>query len=92
MLLTFEKSAFRHGVSKDEVEEVLADPATEEFALEPSNQGNYRVMYVGFTIWGRLLEVGIECIHSPNQVFLHIFHANKVSRQFRSLFKEAKGK
>jgi len=92
VILTFDQAAFKHRITKDEIRELLADPATEEFELTPSRVGNYRIMYVGFTLMGRLLEVGIECVDAPEDVFLHVYHAQPATTQYRELYDKAKGR
>jgi hypothetical protein len=66
----------------------LADFATEEFELDMTD--SYRVMYVGFTFSGKLLEVGIECIDAPKNVFLHVYHAMPATSKYQMLFNRAK--
>jgi hypothetical protein len=87
VLLSFNRSAFNHGISEDELKETLADPSVREFELEPSIQGNYRVMYVGFTLAGKLLEVGVEC---TKETFIHVYHADKATAEYRMLYHEIK--
>jgi len=55
------ESLDRHGVSEQEADEVYA--TGKDFDLEPSNNGNDRIMVVGWTSAGRLLEVGIDTYH-----------------------------
>lgn len=87
MLLSFDQSAFKHGVSADEIQEVLADDNTIEIELEASAQGNYRIMYVGFTLAGKFLEVGVECVDADDKIFVHIYHANRTTAKFRAMYK-----
>ena len=90
MLLSYDINVFKHGISRERIEEVFADKKTEEFEMESSKSGNYRVMYVGYAYSDQLLEIGVECFESVNQVFLHVFHANRAGLYYRRLYKEAK--
>ncbi len=62
----------RHNVSTDEIVEVLRSPLTLTLELPPSNRGNYRVMWIGFTLNLRRLEIGIEYLPGDHD---HAFHA-----------------
>ena len=73
-----------HKVSQDEVNEVLRSDVTIERDLPPSKRGNERLMLVGFTNEGRLLELGIEFFHSEE--IMHIFHADDATKQYRTEF------
>jgi len=74
------ESLKRHDVSTDEIKEVLRSPLTVVVDLEPSNHGNYRVMWVGFTFNLRVLEIGIEYMPNDQE---HIFHAMDATKQYR---------
>jgi len=78
------KNLADHKVSQLEADEVLRSDVTAEFDLPPSQRGNERVMLVGFTGEGRLLELGIEFFHDEERV--HIFHADDATRPYRAEF------
>ncbi len=66
----------RHRVSKTECLEVLADPLKFRADQEESKRGNIRRMYVGKTVAGRTLEVGVEFLSNEK---LNIYHARKAT-------------
>jgi hypothetical protein len=76
------ESLDRHGVLPEEADDVLATGIWEE--MPPSERGNERLMFVGFTASGRLLEVGIEYFDHEERE--HIFHANDATTYYRKLF------
>jgi len=76
----------KHGVTTDEVDEVLFnDPL--DFDLEPSKDGNDRILFIGFTYAGRLLEVGVEYLHEEDE---HIFHGMDATKHYRNAFEKRK--
>jgi hypothetical protein len=79
------ESLDRHGVTEQEVDEVYA--SGKDFDLAPSDAGNDRIMVVGWTANGRLLEIGIE--YSP-QGDEHIFHGNEATKEYQLLFEKDK--
>lgn len=70
----------RHRVSRTECLEVLADPLKFRADQEESQRGNIRRMYVGRTIAGRALEVGVEFFPDGT---LNIYHARKAKRAMK---------
>lgn len=78
------ESLNRHGISVYESDEVIAHGIW--FEIEPSERGNNRLMFVGFTAEGRLLEVGIE--YFDDEDLEHIFHANDATESYRKLFSD----
>jgi hypothetical protein len=82
MLITYDYVNLRkHRVTTEEVDEVLAnDPLT--FQLSPSFSGNDRVMFVGFTYMGRLLEVGVEYVSNYHE---HVFHGMRATKLYRKV-------
>ncbi len=62
--MQFATAAFKHGVSRDQILEVYASGLTRTFPDGKSEQGNERVMMVGFDMAGTLLEIGMELL--PN--------------------------
>lgn len=75
----------KHGVTEEEADEVYA--SGKDFDLEPSSDGNDRLMIVGWTSRGRLLEIGIEYLASGNE---HIFHAIDATKYYRQLLEQDK--
>lgn len=79
------ESLDKHGITEEEADEVYA--TGKDFDLPPSGDGNDRIMVVGLTAIGRLLEVGIEYFPSGDE---HIFHASEATKQYRQLFERSK--
>ena len=75
----------KHKVSRDEVDEVLDGSMTAQSELAASDRGNQRVMLIGFTLHGRLLEVGIEFFANRD----HVFHANDATEKYRQEFERS---
>ena len=80
-----EESLRRHDVSISELNEVLRSPLTITIDLEPSKRGNFRVIWVGFTLNLRLLEIGIEYLPGDKE---RIFHAMEATKQCRRAFEK----
>lgn len=72
----------KHKVKIQEVDQVLdsRNLTTRVFDLSPARNGNERVMFVGLTMQGRLLEVGVEAISDEDE---HVFHAMSATKQYR---------
>ena len=49
------------------------------------NTKNLRIMFVGYNLAGRLLEIGIEY---KSEIRGYIFHAQSVSPKYRKLYEE----
>ena len=73
----------RHGVSIANVDEVIGTGIWEELPL--SVRGNERLMFIGFTSNGRLLEIGVEYF-DDNQIE-HVFHADDATNRNRIIFR-----
>lgn len=85
MLLSYNQGNLRKNkVTKDEVEQVILSDTTIDFQMTPSNFGNDRTMLVGFTLSGRILEIGIEFLPDT----LHVFHANDATKAYQQKFRE----
>lgn len=80
------ESLSSHVVSIAEADDVYA--TGKDFDLDPSECGNDRIMVVGWTASGRLLEVGIEYLPDGNE---HIFHASGATQEYENLFDRKKG-
>jgi hypothetical protein len=82
-----DESLKRRGVSRQDVDEVLAETnvSTREFELPLSSTDNPRTMFVGFNNSGRLFEIGIEF---EEKEILRVFHTQTVSPEFRRLYED----
>ena len=76
----------KHNVTAIEVDEVLSDPRTIWLDLGPSRDGNDRLMFIGLTKGGRVLEVGIELIGEGE----YVFHAMAASEHYLKEFNDAR--
>ncbi|MCC7527895.1 MAG: hypothetical protein IT342_05195 [Candidatus Melainabacteria bacterium] len=76
-----------HDVTSDMVDESLADPFVVDEDLE-SNDGNFRVMFVGKTQSERLLEIGIE--YRDDDIDF-VFHGMSATPYYAALY-ERQGK
>lgn len=81
MKIEYLTDEFRDDVTADEALEVIEDG--EDYPMTPSKRGNDRVMYVGWTSLGRLLEVGVEFM---NKTQMQVFHAMEATKSYRKLF------
>ena len=77
------ESLDKHGVTEQEADEVYA--TGKDFDMTASDNGNDRIMVVGWTAHGRPLEVGIEYLENGNE---HIFHACEATKHYRQLFEK----
>lgn len=75
------ESLDRHGISEQEVDEVYS--TGKDFDMSSSTNGNDRIMVVGWTSFGRLLEIGIEYLTNTDE---YIFHAMDATRYYSELF------
>lgn len=79
MPFAFNDDSLKRGkVSPEECLEALADPFKTYYDDLPSERGNPRRMWVGYTLTERRLEVGVE--YMKNNVD-HIYHARKAQRE-----------
>lgn len=74
-----------HDVTVTEVDEVLNDPRTIWLDLGVSRDGNDRLMFVGLTRAGRVVEVGVELIDEDE----HVFHAMDAGKHYLKEFNDA---
>ncbi len=82
------ESLDRHGISVEDADEVVATGIWEE--LIPSKRGKERLMFVGFTANGRLLEVGVE--YFDDSSIEYFFHAQDATTRYRDIFRRKTGK
>ncbi len=85
MLLSYnDRDLRKNKVSRDEVEQVISSDTTIDYQMQPSNYGNDRVMLVGFTLTGGMLEIGIEFLSDS----MHVFHSSSATRTYQRKFRE----
>jgi len=75
----------KHGLSRDDADELLETDIKIEEPMPNSERGNARVMLIGFNSIGQLLEIGIE-VFSINRI--HVFHGKKANKRHRALFEQ----
>ncbi|MBX9877393.1 MAG: hypothetical protein K2Y22_02960 [Candidatus Obscuribacterales bacterium] len=75
----------RHNVTVTEVDEVLNGTESIWLDLGVSISGNDRLMFVGFTKSGRILEVGVELVGDDEIVF----HAMNAGKKYLEEFTDA---
>jgi hypothetical protein len=61
-MIRYADSAFRHGVTKEEIDFVYASALTKWYPNGRSDRGNERAMLVGFNSRGNLIEIGLELL------------------------------
>jgi uncharacterized DUF497 family protein len=76
------ESLDRHGVSVGDADDVLMSDTWKE--MPPTERGNERLMFVGFTSNGRLIEAGVEYFDDEDRE--HVFHANDVTDHYKQVF------
>ena len=74
------KSLAKHNVTQQEVDQVVASFRSVWIPMSKSTRGFERVMIVGFTNSGRLLEVGVELFLNDD---LHYFHADNATKVYK---------
>ncbi len=81
MLTYDDRNLKKHKVSRQEVDQVLdsRNLSTHVFDLPPARNGNDRAMFVGLTMGGRLMEVGVEVLSDIDE---HVFHAMNATKQY----------
>ncbi len=77
-----EDSLKRHKATHEEIEEAIADPLRVEAAYSESKNGNPTTIWVGATLKGRLLEIGIEYMENED----HIYHASSCRNHYQWLY------
>lgn len=83
-MLKFRASAFRNGITEDQIREVLADHwgMTRWFKINYDKHGNSQDMAVGFDAEGISIEIGLTYIADDDVVF----HADKVTTTWKTRF------
>ena len=71
-------SSFKHGVTREQMDEVIA--YGKPFEMEDVPAIHERVMYVGWDYDANLLEIGVA--YSENEEEF-VFHASKASKPYR---------
>jgi hypothetical protein len=72
----------RHKVKPRECMQALADPNKKEAQISESKNGNPTIIWIGGTMAGRLLEVGVEYLEDMDW----IFHANFARSHYKKLY------
>lgn len=85
-MLKFRRSAFKHGITSERIEQVLSDKygSTIWFELQPDRQGNLQEMIVGYDNNGILLEIGLTYLGES----IFVFHAARASFVWRVRHRE----
>jgi len=93
-VLTFRKSAFKHGITQDQIDDILRSAHTEVFDEGFDRTGHYNAMYVGFDSQGTLLEVKVKFGNSrvSSKESVCIFHADKARKKYQRWFNQRKGR
>ena len=84
-MLRFRDSAFDHGITKEQIEDVLVNKysLTKWFEIHDDDEGNAQDMVVGFDSEGiYLIEIGITYLEEDEVVF----HAMKATKPFRNKY------
>lgn len=87
MAIKIRKSALKHGITEAQIREVLADQFTTKFFEMHSERDDddYQEMAVGYSQANVLLEVAVKYSDDAEIVF----HANRVTAAYRTLYEEA---
>jgi uncharacterized DUF497 family protein len=78
------ESLQRHNVTQEEIQDVIASDLSFCEDLEPSERGYNRIMTIGWTEYGRVLEIGIE--YFPR--YDHVFHAKDAGKAYVKSFEK----
>lgn len=82
MITYQQENLTKHDVTEEEVDEAISNSLV-AVELPLSARLNNRVMLVGFTMEGRLLEVGVKYLTDEHE---HFFHAMDATKEYRRLF------
>ncbi len=85
-MLKFRKSAFKHGISIERIEQVLSDVSKDTvwFDIHTDKRGNLQEMAVGHDYNGIMLEIGVTSIGEN----LVVFHATRAGFNWRVKHRE----
>jgi hypothetical protein len=90
MAIRIQNSAYKHGVTDSQILEVLADQFTTRFfEMHGGEDDEYQEMAVGFTQASVLLEIGVKYLENEEEEEEVVFHANRVTSEYRQLFEGA---
>jgi len=73
----------KHGLSRRDVDFTLRSEVWDDLGV--SRRGNDRIMFIGFSEDGRLIEVGVEYFEKED--IERVFHADLATPMYRKLFK-----
>ncbi len=92
-MIIYAKSAFKHGITRQQMEDILRSSYSEIFDEGFDKTGHYSAMYVGFDSQGKLIEVKVKFTQSKifNSYQKHVFHADKATKEYQKLFNQRKG-
>lgn len=76
----------KNGVTEAEIDDIFESDLTIALEIAPSERGNNRAMIIGWTLIGRLLEIGVE--YFDDQDWEHIFHAINAGVKYRKEFEK----
>ena len=77
----------KNKVAREEIDQIMRSHSSLWLPLTKSRRGNERTMVIGFTLTGRILEVGIE-IMSDVEETLFYFHVMDAGKTYRKKFGE----
>ncbi len=78
-MFRFTESSKKHGITEEQMLEVRASQLTVATEMDASERGNTRVMLVGYTMDGVMLEVGVELADDADIYF----HAKAATAHWR---------
>jgi len=81
--MRYRDSFYDWGISEREADQVIAQDVC--YRIHDGERGNAQYMYVGYTLDGRLIEVGIESYPEGEDDWM--FHARKAGPEARKVWK-----
>jgi len=85
MKVTFDDDCLRkHGVTQEEVLEVFESDFNFCEEMSSSDRGNDRILVIGWTYSGKVLEIGVEYFLDEDRE--HVFHAMNAGRKLKHDF------
>lgn len=93
-VIFFARSAFKHGITHEQIDDVLRSTYSEVFDEGFDRTGHYSAMYVGFDSQGNLIEVMVKFIEVSIgcEGYVRVFHADKATKKYCYLFTQRKQK
>lgn len=84
--MRYRRSFYKWGITEREADHVIAQDVC--YRMHDSKRGNQQYMFVGFTLAGDLIEVGIEVYPEGEEDWA--FHARKAGREAQQVWEENK--